>query len=573
MRYCHLTCVILTIAVSATALPVSEEDGQQILDPVVGIMAQGTINSEDDLEEREAIARGKPAGPPECSAACETEFVDGCMNYHCQHGARGNSGRAYAWCRSDVDRGTGPVSRRCNVKKCQDTKAMSHAKTKGCTAVPPGPVGPPTELTSGSKMLDDRTFTVSVPSKKGVYPVLIACHGSGGQGKNTIKRFERTAELSENFIIVAPDAVGRQWSVDGSQRDDVKFVGSTLLNHLAKFKNVKAEFRIHGHSQGAALTNQILIENSDPRIIMAVTAASQLNAQQFHDGKFWSGKTGKTKLKKRQLLQVVGGKDTVIPAQGPPAKGVAGYMVQWEESAYAYAVSMGVYQGKTILRGKTMKESNVAYVDYGPVIAINGASWGHGAGAGEGFSDEVVPFLRTGKLQAPTLPSQPAVSFGTTNGISGTNNWDGAYKFDCPANQAITKMTSSHSNHFEDRKWYYTCNGIVNQGGSVTLSNDRWGGFNGWDGTQDQACGSNEVMTGVWSEHSNKKEDRRYRIKCSRINGATIQTLPQWSQWANGWDGNLDYTCKKGLAMTAMYSQHSNQKEDRRFKFKCGQAQ
>jgi len=173
--------------------------------------------------------------------------------------------------------------------------------------------------------------------------------------------------------------------------------------------------------------------------------------------------------------------------------------------------------------------------------------------------------------RAPT--KAPMVSFGSTNRASGTNNWDHAYKFDCPANQAITKMTSSHSNHFEDRKWHFTCNAIVNQGGSATLSNDRWGGFNGWDGTQNQACGTNEVMTGIWSDHSNGKEDRRYRIKCSRINGATIKSLPQWSQWANGWDGNLDYTCQQGLAMTAMYSQHSNGKEDRRFKFKCGQAQ
>jgi len=177
----------------------------------------------------------------------------------------------------------------------------------------------------------------------------------------------------------------------------------------------------------------------------------------------------------------------------------------------------------------------------------------------------------------PTRPPTPAtrapiVSFGHTNGASGTNHWDAAYKFDCPANQAITKMTSSHSNHREDRKWHFTCNAIVNSGGHATLSNDRWGGFNGWDGTQNQACGTNEVMTGIWSDHSNGAEDRRYRIKCSRINRATIKPF-QWSQWANGWDGNLDYTCQRGMAMTAMYSVHSNGAEDRRFKFKCGQPQ
>jgi poly(3-hydroxybutyrate) depolymerase len=228
--------------------------------------------------------------------------------------------------------------------------------------------------------------------------VLIACHGSGGQGSNTIRGFQQDGTLSKSFIIVAPDGSrisgkGRQWN----QSVDVTFVGSTLLDHLESFKNVKPEFRIHGHSQGAALTNQILIENSDVRIVMAVTAASQLNAQQYHTGQFWpeGSSSGKTRLKKRSLLQIVGAKDTVIPAEGPPARGVAGFMVEWKESAYAYAKAMGYTKKEQTTPTDT---TEYVYVDYGAVKAIEGKNWGHDAGARSGFSPTVVNFLMTGQL-------------------------------------------------------------------------------------------------------------------------------------------------------------------------------
>ena len=45
---------------------------------------------------------------------------------------------------------------------------------------------------------------------------------------------------------------------------------------------------------------------------------------------------------------------------------------------------------------------------------------------------------------------------------------------------------------------------------------------------------------------------------------------PSSNDWANNWDGVLNWSCPTGQALVGMYSEHSNRKEDRRFKFKCG---
>lgn len=232
--------------------------------------------------------------------------------------------------------------------------------------------------------------------------MLIFCHGSGGSGSAQLGAAQRYPELASSFILVAPDHKGTT---------DAKFVGATLLDHLATFSNVKPEFKIHGYSQGAALTNQILIEIDDPRIIMAVTAASQANAQQFHDGSFYTGDGApKNTLTRRQLLQVTGAADTVIPAEGPPARGVAGYMVQWEESAFEYAKAMGVGNG---VKQHKMTGADYDSVEYGEVTAINWQGQGHGVGGPnmKGFSTVVVPFLKTGQLPAPapTVPPAPTM--------------------------------------------------------------------------------------------------------------------------------------------------------------------
>ena len=72
------------------------------------------------------------------------------------------------------------------------------------------------------------------------------------------------------------------WNVDSgspSQEDDCAYIGHSMLEHLATFDNVRPDaFKLLGHSNGAGLTNRILIESDDPRITHAITDSSQVRS-------------------------------------------------------------------------------------------------------------------------------------------------------------------------------------------------------------------------------------------------------------------------------------------------------
>lgn len=263
-------------------------------------------------------------------------------------------------------------------------------------------------LTSGIKTLGSRTFTVSVPPVDlRAYPVLIVLHGNGGNGRGEIERYQRDAQLSSKYVLVAPDGSKNSWNVvnEESKLDDVGFVGKTLLDHLATFSNVKPVFTIAGNSNGAALVNRILIENDDARIMTAVTTVSQLNGKQYRDGKFYIGgsdnvyTTVKQKLTKRRLLQITGAEDTLIPATakmaGIPGLGV---MVSWDDSAFVYARAYGFSGAKASVRDSADKQS-VSYA--GLVDASNFKQGGHGTGGKQGWPT-VLAFLRSSAPPAAT---------------------------------------------------------------------------------------------------------------------------------------------------------------------------
>ena len=60
-------------------------------------------------------------------------------------------------------------------------------------------------------------------------------------------------------------------------------------------------------------------------------------------------------------------------------------------------------------------------------------------------------------------------------------------------------------------------------------------------------------------------EDRRWRIGCRRVDGASL-TSCGWTDYRNSWDGPLQYQVPLGRAITGVASYHSNTREDRRWK-------
>jgi predicted esterase len=301
-------------------------------------------------------------------------------------------------------------------------------------------------LTAGAKVLGNRSFEVLVPAGAGPFPVLILVHGRKGNGKAFLRTWSRAMPTIQNsMILVAPTGMestdGTSWNIvrEPSKEDDVLFVGSTLLAHLESFSNVEPEFKLLGYSNGAALTNRILIENDDPRITAAVTMVCQLPAVLYHDSTFYIGTTipggdneyvtPKDTLTKRRLLLIVGGLDTTVPpdalnatlaqlvlnkvpnSRWPRARipGL-GNMLQWEESAFAYAKAYGYQGAKASVvegTGPTTTLDNYASVEYPvSVSAYNILAREHGGAGGITGSplaaDKALQFLTAVLSEVPT---------------------------------------------------------------------------------------------------------------------------------------------------------------------------
>jgi len=154
------------------------------------------------------------------------------------------------------------------------------------------------------------------------------------------------------------------------------------------------------------------------------------------------------------------------------------------------------------------------------------------------------------------------------------NTWDRPFLTTCPAGEAVTKIHSVHSDKKEDRRWKLGCAALIGKGVSSVTGATRWLPYNDWDAEQNQKCGDQEFMTGLKGHHSNYKEDRQYSIQCtkveSNVGSAEVVKKHSWQGWANNLDGALNWSCPTGQALVGMASIHSNGKEDRRYKFMCG---
>ena len=157
------------------------------------------------------------------------------------------------------------------------------------------------------------------------------------------------------------------------------------------FQRRRHEFQARRLLQRRRLANRILIENDDPRITHSLTDGSQLNTYQYRGGTFYVGGasnqyvTTKASLTPRKVLQVVGGRDDVIPPEGGASSeiedGEGGTLafVPWQESALAIATAYGYTGAQAALSPDNPNFAKASYLS-GQVVAVNLKKVGHVAG-------------------------------------------------------------------------------------------------------------------------------------------------------------------------------------------------
>jgi len=136
-------------------------------------------------------------------------------------------------------------------------------------------------------------------------------------------------------------------------------------------------------------------------------------------------------------------------------------------------------------------------------------------------------------------------------------------------NRMITGFYSKHDNKREDRRWKF----YSGYASGVVCSTRSWTDWvNWWDDTMSFECAGNEALQRIYSYHDNKREDRRWKFKCCRVSSNAHLISGGWTDYKNDWDSKLDYECpNSNTVVVGIKSYHDNKKEDRRWKFKCAE--
>ena len=167
----------------------------------------------------------------------------------------------------------------------------------------------------------ERTADVIVPDGPGPHPVVIMLHGNGGDS-NFINSM---GTMLNNVIRVAPNGYLRSWNVDNelSKAPDVAFI-KELITLLRSYENVDAgKVSIYGSSNGAGMTNRLLIELDGALFQRAAGKVSQMITKMYHDGSFWYNPDGDNSYDEpivpargRRILMISGDADPLIPYTG-----------------------------------------------------------------------------------------------------------------------------------------------------------------------------------------------------------------------------------------------------------------
>ncbi|KAK3731287.1 hypothetical protein RRG08_025829 [Elysia crispata] len=143
-------------------------------------------------------------------------------------------------------------------------------------------------------------------------------------------------------------------------------------------------------------------------------------------------------------------------------------------------------------------------------------------------------------------------------------DFDASFKYECPAGQMLSYVYSTHSNYYEDRRFKFECRAGPSNAVSATCTWSNW--------VNDEArplnfiCPANKAITGVHSYHTGIYEDRRFNFKCCDLKGYKT-TGCALTDYRNGFDYSLTYNVPEGQVLAGWFSMYSGYHNDRRNKF------
>ena len=178
------------------------------------------------------------------------------------------------------------------------------------------------------------------------------------------------------------------------------------------------------------------------------------------------------------------------------------------------------------------------------------------------------PFSSTDTTMSPRVPPSLAmlalvIALAVGAASAFDNDWDEPLLEDCPSGHVIRTIYSVHSNRREDRRWRINCKPAPSGANPTSCF---WTGYvNNFDEPVSSMCSANHVISGIQSYHSNRHEDRRIRFKCCQRSGYRTYSCAL-TPYLNNYDDKLNYSVPQGKVLAGWVSIHSNRAEDRRHK-------
>merc|ERR1711907_667161 len=148
--------------------------------------------------------------------------------------------------------------------------------------------------------------------------------------------------------------------------------------------------------------------------------------------------------------------------------------------------------------------------------------------------------------------------------LGNINGWDGHMNWHTNGHTYVSGLQSWHNNHYEDRIF----RPLVTNIGSTQHGRHITGFVNNMDGTFAYTCPTNKAIVGFYSYHNNGAEDRRWRFYCAHFHGVGFRA-GGWPGWQTRWDAHFAIGSGHNPAI-GFSSYHSNRKEDRIWRIRCG---
>ena len=224
------------------------------------------------------------------------------------------------------------------------------------------------------------------------YPVLVLLHGANSNAYSKIAQY---IDLN-NYILVALQGYNNRWNIqtESTKADDLDYI-ENIINQLKTFSDVDASnISLLGSSNGAAMVNRAMIELPAGTFKNAITLASQLSEDQYHDDSFWGDDnndgiydTEYTLSQDLRVLSLHGTNDTTIPYDGGYVNFIKRTFIEARESNLILARALG-YSGDLATSTTPFANPEIVKYEYlgGDAVHYQFIGGNHGIG---GFREEI----------------------------------------------------------------------------------------------------------------------------------------------------------------------------------------